>query len=104
MKTNKMNLDQVSPEEQIKICRKYFIIGCFGLPFVWLVNSIWFFRQAFIRKGSPRKMKMYLLGSMIGFLVWTLVFIVWTVVYQTQRVFWGDAGVRISFVVPAGKL
>ena len=98
-----MNLNNVSPEEKLKICRRYFHIGCFGLPFVWLINSVWFFREAFFKKDTPLKLRWYVLASLLGLLIWSIVFVIWTSVYQTQRVKWGAPGVRISFVVPSGK-
>ena len=94
----------MTPEEKLKICRKYFIIGCFALPFVWFVNVLWFFRDAFLRRNPPPppKLRTYVGGSMIGFLIWLSVLIIWTCVYQTQRVNWGSAGIKISFVLPSG--
>ena len=47
-----MNLDSVPSEEKLKTCKRYFIIGCFGLPFVWLINGIWFLREAFFVKSE----------------------------------------------------
>lgn len=99
-----MNLDKVSEEEKLKISRKYFILGFFLLPVVWLANAVWFFREAFIKKHGHPKIRRYVAWSMIGVLVWVAVVVIWTSVYQTQRPNWGAAGDYISFTVPVGKL
>ena len=41
-----MNLRRASPEEKINICRKYFLAGLPLLPWVWIVNVLWFWREA----------------------------------------------------------
>ena len=97
-----MNLDKMTSEQKLNVARKYFYIGFAFLPFVWLVNCVWFFKEAFIKKDAPKKLRHYLLGSFVGFLIWTGVLIVWTSVYQTQRPNWGAAGDYISFNVPLG--
>ena len=100
-RTVAMNLNKVSPDEKLNVCRKYFIVGAFALPLVWLVNVIWFTREAF-RKSAPRKMKLYVAGSFVGVLAWSAVIAIWVSVYLTQRPSWGAAGDQISFVVPLG--
>ena len=100
-----MQLAKLTDEEKLKISRKYFIIGCFLLPMVWLVNSVWFFREAFCRKDKDRsrQLQKYVGGSMAGFLVWLVVMVVWVSVYQTQRANWDAIGDYISFTVPLGR-
>ena len=97
-----MNLERMSTDEKLNLSRKYFYIGFAFLPFVWLVNAVWFFKEAFIKKEPLKNLRFYVLGSIIGVIVWLLVFIAWTVVYQTQRSLWGAAGDYISFWVPTG--
>uniref|UniRef100_A0A2K5R4X2 Gamma-secretase subunit PEN-2 n=1 Tax=Cebus imitator TaxID=2715852 RepID=A0A2K5R4X2_CEBIM len=43
-----MNLERVSNEEKLNLCRKYYLGGFAFLPFLWLVNIFWFFREAFL--------------------------------------------------------
>ena len=99
-----MNLDKISEEEKLKISRKYFIIGFFVLPAVWLANAVWFFKEAFIKKQGHPMIRRYVAWSMLGVLVWVVVIVIWTAVYQTQRPNWGAAGDYISLTVPVGKL
>lgn len=98
----RMQLAKLTDEEKLKISRKYFIIGCFLLPMVWLMNAVWFFREAFFKRSNPT-LRLYVGGSLVGFLVWLVVFIVWVAVYQTQRPHWDAFGDYISFTVPLGK-
>ena len=173
------------------LCRRYFIIGFFGLPFLWLINAIWFGNFIFIQKGEPKrtggqkragapmngtvggggntrevasnvaaptassssssasstsrqrtfaagqalpdadaappnhqptaqqqpqqeeedaetkqrslqKMKLYVILSAFGVLVWAAVLITWIVIFQTKRAEWGEFGDEISFNIPRG--
>ncbi|NXA57124.1 PEN2 secretase, partial [Nothocercus julius] len=43
-----MNLERVSNEDKLELCRKYYLGGFALLPFLWLVNVLWFFREAFM--------------------------------------------------------
>ncbi|XP_054660937.1 gamma-secretase subunit PEN-2 isoform X1 [Grus americana] len=43
-----MNLERVSNEDKLELCRKYYLGGFALLPFLWLVNVLWFFREAFV--------------------------------------------------------
>lgn len=97
-----MNLNKVKEEERIVICRKYFVGGFFFLPFLWLVNSIWFFKAAFKKNGN-HVLRKYVAGSMLGFIVWLAVITTWICVYLTQRPNWGAFGDYISLNLPYGR-
>ena len=97
-----MNLEKVSKEEKLNLSRKYFYIGLACAPFVWLANAVWFFREAFFKEDPPKGLRRYVLMSMVGTLIWTVVFVLWTIVYQTQRAKWGAFGDYISFWAPKG--
>ena len=97
-----MNLDKVSDEEKATICRKYFLGGFFLLPLLWLVNSVWFFREA-VKKNGNRSIRKYVAGSAIGSAIWIAVLVIWVSIYQTQRSSWGALGDYISFTVPYGR-
>lgn len=99
----KMQMSKISDDDKVKICKKYFKIGLFLLPFVWLVNVVWFFKPAFITKPTHPVIRRYVLASLLGVVLWTVGVITWTVIYQTQRVNWGVGGDYISVVVPYGR-
>jgi len=115
----------------------YFIFYCLSiggfacLPFLWLVNVIWFFEQAYILKAfvhqwEIKKCKYLCLiiykscistcsrchyntlffldvtFSLIGVIVWTIIFATWTFIFQLNRVQWGELGDSLSFVYPRG--
>ncbi|XP_041470853.1 gamma-secretase subunit PEN-2-like [Lytechinus pictus] len=100
-----MNLSKVSDEEKLSLCRKYFIGGIFALPFLWLVNTVWFFREAFFRSAfeQQKKIRTYVTWSLVGCLVWTTALIAWITVYQVKRAEWGETGDRLSFIIPRGR-
>lgn len=99
-----MNLDRVDEAEKLKISRRYFIAGFFLLPFLWLVNGVWFFREAFLKSGGHPRLRRYVAFSLLGCLAWLVAVVTWTSVYQTQRPHWGAGGDYISFTLPKGKL
>ena len=98
-----MNLEKVSDEEKLQICRKYFIGGFFCLPFLWLVNSLWFFREAFLTKNANPMLRRYVGVSIVGTIIWTGVVILWTSVFQTQRSHWLPFSDYISVTIPVGQ-
>ncbi|KAL9965066.1 hypothetical protein ACROYT_G028796 [Oculina patagonica] len=100
-----MDLRKVSDEEKVNLCRKYFLGGFALLPFLWFVNIVWFFREAFIRPAftGQSKLKSYVIKSGIGFLVWFAGLTAWILIYQKYRASWGEIGDRISFVIPLGE-
>ncbi|NXO00340.1 PEN2 secretase, partial [Rhinopomastus cyanomelas] len=53
-----MNLERVSNEEKLELCRKYYLGGFLLLPFLWLVNVLWFFREAFWAPPSPQQQQL----------------------------------------------
>ena len=97
-----MNLDKAKEEEKVAISRKYFVGGFFCLPLLWAVNSVWFFKQAF-RKNGNQLIRRYVVGSMLGTVVWIAIAVLWISVYQTQRPKWGSFGDYISLTLPYGK-
>ncbi|KAI8433478.1 hypothetical protein MSG28_015513 [Choristoneura fumiferana] len=55
-----MDINRLPNEKKLQLCRWYFKVGCIFLPFVWAVNAVWFFKEAFMkppcgdeRRGSP---------------------------------------------------
>ena len=65
-----MNLERVSNEEKLNLCRKYYLGGFAFLPFLWLVNIFWFFREAFLAPAytEQSQIKGYVWRSAVGFL------------------------------------
>ena len=50
-----VSLAKKSPEERLNICRKYFLGGFAFLPLLWLINCIWFYKQAFKVESYPQQ-------------------------------------------------
>lgn len=100
-----MDLSKVNNEEKLNICRKYFYGGFALLPVLWLVNFIWFFRDAFLKDSFPEQKKIrqfVIISGILGFFGIGVV-VAWAIVYQKYRLDWGEAGDRLLFVIPVGK-
>jgi len=72
--------DVMDNETKISVSKKMFIGGFFGLPWLWLVNFLLFYRY-FHRRSCPDEVKFYaktsLVLSLIGFVLvigWFLYF------------------------------
>jgi len=100
-----MDLSRVKDEEKLNLSRKYFYAGFALLPFLWFVNAIWFFREAFRRPpyDQQQAIKGYVIKSMVGSAIWFILIVAWIIVFQTMRTEWGDLGDDLSFVVPKGR-
>uniref|UniRef100_A0A0A9VWP5 Gamma-secretase subunit PEN-2 n=1 Tax=Lygus hesperus TaxID=30085 RepID=A0A0A9VWP5_LYGHE len=100
-----MDLSKVNNEDKLKLCRWYFKAGFFCLPFVWLINSIWFFKDAFLKPeyDEQKSIRKLVIWSAIGALVWAIAVASWVTTYQTHRVAWGEFGDLISVVTPTGS-
>ncbi|XP_055092888.1 gamma-secretase subunit PEN-2 isoform X1 [Symphalangus syndactylus] len=127
-----MNLERVSNEEKLNLCRKYYlgkadrwgprrregtglehpreeglgawIRGFAFLPFLWLVNIFWFFREAFLVPAytEQSQIKGYVWRSAVGFLFWVIVLTSWITIFQIYRPRWGALGDYLSFTIPLG--
>uniref|UniRef100_A0AAV2MDE9 Gamma-secretase subunit PEN-2 n=1 Tax=Knipowitschia caucasica TaxID=637954 RepID=A0AAV2MDE9_KNICA len=102
--TSTMNLERVPNEEKLNLCRKYYLGGFALLPFLWLVNVIWFFREAFLKPSysEQTQIKTYVKRSALGVLLWAVVLSVWITVFQHFRAEWGEVGDYLSFTIPLG--
>ncbi|XP_029432630.1 gamma-secretase subunit PEN-2 [Rhinatrema bivittatum] len=99
-----MNLDRVSNEEKLNLCRKYYLGGFALLPFLWLVNVFWFFREAFMKPAYTEQpqIKSYVSRSAVGLLFWIVALTTWITIYQMHRAQWGATGDYLSFTIPLG--
>uniref|UniRef100_A0AAZ1Y2F4 Gamma-secretase subunit PEN-2 n=1 Tax=Oreochromis aureus TaxID=47969 RepID=A0AAZ1Y2F4_OREAU len=74
------------------------------LPFLWLVNVVWFFREAFLKPSYTEQLqiKAYVKRSALGLLLWVAVLTTWITIYQHFRAEWGEVGDYLSFTIPLG--
>ena len=56
-----MNLEssKVTNEEKVELCKKYFYLGWLVLPFVWGINAVWFYKEAFIKPEFPGQVRFF---------------------------------------------
>lgn len=99
-----MDMKRMKNEDKLELCRKYYIGGFVCLPFLWAVNAIWFFKEAFFAPAydQQKKIKSYVIQSMVGALVWIAIITAWVVVFQIYRADWGETADRMSFIIPKG--
>ncbi|XP_043472910.1 gamma-secretase subunit pen-2 isoform X2 [Leptopilina heterotoma] len=98
-----MDLSKTPNDKKLYLCRWYFR-GFALLPFLWAINSIWFFRQAFLEPyfEEQKQIRKYVILSAIGALLFSVVFLTWIVIFQTNRALWGEFGDSISYIIPTG--
>lgn len=100
----KMDLAKVKDDEKLRLCRWYYRGGFFILPFLWFVNAVWFFKEAFVRPpfDEQKTIRGYVIKSGIGATVWFVALVVWVVFFQLKRAEWGATGDYLSFITPTG--
>lgn len=75
---------RLKEQSDFEFCRRRFLIGCFALPFLLLLNVIYFFEELKSDKKNFRVRK-YVLLSLIVMLIQTGVWILWLALYQAHR-------------------
>ncbi|CAO2625936.1 Gamma-secretase subunit PEN-2 [Lemmus lemmus] len=86
-----MNLERVSNEEKLNLCRKYYLGG-------------FAFLEAFLAPAytEQSQIKGYVWRSAVGFLFWVIVLTTWITIFQIYRPRWGALGDYLSFTIPLG--
>lgn len=99
-----MDLKRIANEDKLDLCRKYYLGGFALLPFLWFVNSVWFFREAFLKEpyDQQKQIRTYVIRSMIGTVIWIAIITTWVTIFQLYRADWGETADRISFIIPKG--
>ncbi|XP_026467084.1 gamma-secretase subunit pen-2 [Ctenocephalides felis] len=99
-----MDISKVSNERKLYLCRWYFRAGFAILPFVWAINSIWFFDDAFKKSyfEQQKDIRKYVIYSAIGTFIWIALLSAWVTVFQLKRASWEDSGDLLSFIIPLG--
>ncbi|XP_019875784.1 gamma-secretase subunit pen-2 [Aethina tumida] len=100
-----MDLSKVTNEKKLILCRWYFRVGFAFLPFIWTVNAIWFFNEAFRKPEyeEQKQIKRYVIFSALGSLLWSIALITWVSIFQINRTSWGEFADDISFIIPLGS-
>eukprot|EP00045_Choanoeca_perplexa_P000766 m.16010 g.16010 ORF g.16010 m.16010 type:complete len:95 (-) comp10527_c0_seq1:206-490(-) len=92
-----MDLNRASEEDKLKVCRYYFYGGFLFLPWLWIVNAVWFFNES--RTNS--KIRSMVIVSALGAVVWMAALIAWAIIYQNNRADW-ENGDKLAVVIPRG--
>eukprot|EP01147_Barroeca_monosierra_P009906 gene9906-2091_t len=64
-----------------------------------LINAIWFAREV---KQNPQIRK-YVVSSAVGAFIYFTAWITWIAIFQEKRSEWGEAGDRLSMIIPKGR-
>eukprot|EP00211_Chloroparvula_japonica_P009951 CAMPEP_0119137826 /NCGR_PEP_ID=MMETSP1310-20130426/24456_1 /TAXON_ID=464262 /ORGANISM="Genus nov. species nov., Strain RCC2339" /LENGTH=102 /DNA_ID=CAMNT_0007128953 /DNA_START=173 /DNA_END=477 /DNA_ORIENTATION=- len=70
-----------SPELAEDVAFKLFVAGWFFLPWLWLMNVV-YFRELLVGGRLPPKAKTYVLSSGFFFVVSAVAIVVWAIVYN----------------------
>lgn len=89
----------------MELCKKYFYLGWAFLPFLWGVNAVWFYKEAFRKPEfeGQKTIKKLVIMSGIGALVWLVGLITWITIFTINRAEWGATADYMSFNIPLGK-
>ncbi|XP_070497164.1 gamma-secretase subunit pen-2 [Chironomus tepperi] len=100
-----MDITRVPNEKKLYLCQWYFRVGFLFLPFVWVINVIWFFNTAFKQAAfdEQKAIKKYVICSAIGSIAWIVALIAWVITFQTNRIEWGEFADDLSFIIPLGS-
>jgi presenilin enhancer 2 len=96
---------KVTDEEKVDLCRRYFFLGFALLPFLWAVNAVWFFREAFLRPAFPgqKKLRGLVIASALLAAASIAGLVFWFVLFLTHRAQWGATADALSFNIPTGS-
>jgi len=99
-----MDIDRMKADAKLILSRKYYYAGFAFLPFLWAINAVWFFNDAFRKPPFEEQIQLrkYVVRSSIGALVWVGICVTWTCIFQNNRSSWGELGDQLSFVIPRG--
>lgn len=104
---------QAAMAARADVARRLWLLGLLCLPFLWLVNLVFFKR--FVKSlilcpkkdrataadaSDERRLRTYLLRSLVCFVMVTAAFVAWVVVFQTSYKEWGQTGEDLLVVKP----
>ena len=96
---------KVSGADKLALCSKYFYLGFALLPFLWAVNAIWFFKEAFVKDAyeEQKRIRKFVVLSGIMALLSLGALCTWVGLFTAHRVAWGAFADSISFNIPTGS-
>ncbi|RZF46927.1 gamma-secretase subunit pen-2 [Nilaparvata lugens] len=99
-----MDISRMNNGSKLYLCKWYFRAGFACLPIVWLINSVWFFEEAFKKPPyeEQAQIKRYVTFSGIGAAIWIVGMAIWVYIFQTHRAEWGEFGDDLTFTIPTG--
>ncbi|CEG82601.1 hypothetical protein RMATCC62417_16651 [Rhizopus microsporus] len=87
-------LDKMSFEEHVSISKKMFYGGFAFLPFLWLVNFMYFYKTSQL-PNAPSELKKCCI-------IWFILLTTWYAIFVNKRVAWSTDVDGITVVIPKG--
>lgn len=72
-----------------KVARRMFFIGAFGLPWLWIVNCLFFYQRIYEGKDVSREARVWLGRSTVGAGVALAAALSWVIMVQVRWEEWG---------------
>ncbi|XP_005874367.1 PREDICTED: uncharacterized protein LOC102252620 [Myotis brandtii] len=97
-----VHMQRTSNQPKLNLCQKYCLGGFAFLPFPWLVNIFWFFREAFLVPAytEQSQTKGYVRHLAVDFLFWGTVLHTWITIFQIYQSHWSIFGDYLSLTIP----
>lgn len=77
-------------DESAQLARQMFFIGCFGLPWLWLLNALYFYPD--IRTGKASiETRTWAYRSFVGSAIMFLALLIWIITFQTSWRKWSGS-------------
>ncbi|ORE06426.1 presenilin enhancer 2 [Rhizopus microsporus var. microsporus] len=94
-------LEKMSFEEHVSISKKMFYGGFAFLPFLWLVNFMYFYKTSQL-PNAPSELKKYIYLSLTGCITWFILLTTWYAIFVNKRIAWSTDVDGITVVIPKG--
>ena len=96
---------KLSDADKLGLCRRYFYLGFAFLPFLWAINAVWFFKEAFVRTPAfteqPAIKRLVVMSGVLS-VICLAALITWMSIFTNYRAQWGEIGDYLSFNIPTG--
>ena len=72
-----------------KVARRMFVIGAFALPWLWMVNCLFFYQRIYEGRDVSAEAKVWLMRSTVGAATAFAGILAWIIIVQLKWEEWG---------------
>ena len=76
-----------------------FLIGCFGLPFLWFANT-WYFRAKIFDERTSKTLRYWLCLSLLGSVIAGSALFIWVLYFQITKNSWNQNWLVYTYAPP----